>query len=611
MANSGTTVIYNGIELHNVVTRDFQQSLKYDDSGTDLVYHEFKVRVEGIMHVQDVPDCPAWIAGEGGFGPQEHLTHLWNQVNRLLAQPRGNFLMTVGGQELLKAVPSAVNKKDPDRDVDNGPKPSDVSVTHIAGDKVFRVAFSIAIAKVHCLSPGYTIGVLNNRWSISETMNDHFRVIRVIRGRLRLADSSVPAHFYKAMVVPGLEPGFRRTSIDYQVDKDGLTCDYQVSDQQVHTAAPWPATHISGTHTESTNDGVNYFAECNIRLEGPVNADKRDMMTQAYLIVDSKLLLRSRKFNNEYLIHQVAFVDHIGEIPAIEVRCRIQHMFGGNKKQGDQQTQREQLGNLYWERLGAPIELEALNGHEYKNTVNQTPALYGYDSHAEPTATRDPAAALFVMHCYLQSPCSNQHSIATVPPDEGEGDDKAGYTPQTYVTGYVAELPKNEDGDYYDQSNYDAMYLSARLTNRYFWHYCRAQLPIAAGAASESEDDQDTTVVANLARPQARREVRMISERVGQYPSFPKAMEQYTDGKIKGTLLRYWDKEEAPRLAPDGRKLIFTVESYYLYALNRPPRDDETTRVGVLPFSSVEQTAAAFTRNSLHDSRLALGEEVS
>ena len=601
MANSGTTVIYNGIELHNVVTRDFQQTLKYDDSGTDLLYHEFKIRVEGIMHVQDVPQCPTWIAGAGGSGPQSHVAHLWNQVNRMLAQPRGNFEMRIGSQQLLKAVPGAANKKDPDRDVDNGPKPSDVSVTHIAGDKVFRIAFTIVIAKVHCLTPFYSIGVLNNRWSVSETMDDHFRITRTIRGRLRLADSSVPAHFYKALVVPGLEPGFRRAAIEYQVDKDGLTCDYQVTDQQVHTAAPWPATHISGTHTESTNDGVNYLAECNIRLEGPVNADKRDMMTQAYRIVDAKLLISSHKMNQDYLVQQVAFVDHIGEIPAIEVRYRIQHVFG--------KAEREQLGNLYYERLGTPIELEALNGHEYKNTVSQTPALYGYDSHAGPDATRDPAAALFVMHCYLQSPCSNQHSIATVPPDEGEEKEDAGYTPTTHVSGeYVPELPKNEDGDYYHESGYEAMYLSARLTNRYYWQYCRAQLPIAASA---SEENEDTTVVANLARPQARREVRIIAERVGQYPSLPRATEQYTDGEIKGTLLRYWDKGEAPRLAPDGRKLIFTVEAYYLYALNRPPRDDESTRVGVLPFSSVEQTAAAFTRNSLHDSRLALGEEVS
>lgn len=143
-------------------------------------------------------------------------------------------------------------------------------------------------------------------------------------------------------MVPGLEPGFRRAAIEYQVDKDGLTCDYQVSDQQVHTVASWPATHISGTHTESTNDGVNYLAECNIRLEGPVNADKRDMMTQAYRIVDAKLLISSRKMNQDYLVQQVAFVDHIGEIPAIEVRYRIQHVFG--------KAEREQLGNLYYER---------------------------------------------------------------------------------------------------------------------------------------------------------------------------------------------------------------------------------------------------------------------
>ena len=597
----GTNVIYNGIELHNVITRDFQQTLKYDDSGTDLLYHEFKVRIEGIMHVQSVPNCPAWIAGEGGSGPTGHVAFLYDSVNRLLAQPRGVFEMTVGGKRILRAVPSALNKQDPDRDVDNGPKPSDVSVTHIAGDQVFRVAFTIVVAKVHCSSPGYTIGVLNNRWSVAESMDDHFRVTRSIRGRLRLADSGTPAHFYKALVVPGLETGFRRASIEYQVDKDGLTCDYQVVDQQVHTAAPWPATHISGTHTESTSDGVTFQAECAIRLEGPVNADKRLMLAQAMAIVDTKLGVGfGGQQGQDYLVLHAALIDHIGDIPAVEARYRIQHVWGENE--------REKLANLRSEVLGAPIELEALNGHQYKNTVSQTPALYGVNSHGAEGEVRDPAAALFVMHCYLQTPCDNNHAIARGEFEPDEESESAGYEPGTTVTGYEAELPKNEDGDYYHESTYEAMYLSARLMNRYFWQYSRAQLPIAASA---DDEDEDTSVVINLARPQARREVRFIAERVGEYPKLPKANDQYQDGEIKGTLLRYWDREEAPRLAADGRKLIYTMEAYYLYALNRPPKDDELTRVGVLPFSSVEQTAAAVQRNKLHDSRLNLGEELA
>lgn len=606
-----TTVTYNKIQLENVITRRFEQQLKYDESKTDLMYHEFRIEVEGICHIQGLPAAPAWIGGEYGQNTRDTAAAQFDGIQRQLSQPRQNFEMYIGSDLLLRAVPSniAANMQDPDRDVDNGPKPEGVSITHIAGNQVLRVSFGITIAKVLCVTPVKTYGVLNNRWSVGETMDDHFRVTRNIRGRIRLAQSTIPAHFYKTICIPALETGFRRANIEYTVDPDGLTCDYQVTDIQVHTAAPWPATHISGTHTESTNDGVNFYADCAIRLEGPPNADKRAMITQGIRVVEAKIgIITNPGMGDRYMLTQGAIIDHIGDVPAIEVRYQIRHQFDKT---------RELLANLRQDRIGKPLVLEALEGIEYKNTVSQTPAPYGYNSHGG-TEPRDPAIALFLMHCYLQSPCNDYHAIAGQSLQEGSDKEEPGYIPPTEVSGYIPDPPVSP-GDYYNKEAQASMYMAAEVESRYYFEYCRAHMPVASetfdtnggGESSESKTEV-STVVCNLSQPQCRREIRITAERVGRYPAMPRPVEEYTDGELKGYLLRYWDRAVAPRLAADGRKLLYTIQAYYLYALNRPPKGDEATRVGILPFTSIEVAKASLTRDTIWDEQadVSIGENV-
>jgi len=45
-----TSVSYNGIVLGNVFTREFEQTIQRDDSGTDKWFSRFRVTVEAVAN---------------------------------------------------------------------------------------------------------------------------------------------------------------------------------------------------------------------------------------------------------------------------------------------------------------------------------------------------------------------------------------------------------------------------------------------------------------------------------------------------------------------------------------------------------------------------------
>lgn len=581
-----TVVYYNAIELHNVVTRQWDQEVQYDDSGTDLVFARYKLRFDGILHVQAgagaLSTNPAWMAQIGGAGPAT-LAGMYQTVRRRLEQPRGDLEVVIGGTTVLRVKPAGSN--DPLEDRDNGPKPQGVSITQIAGSNLFRVSFTVHVALGEC-EQGAAGVVINNRWSVAESIDERFFTTRTIRGRLRLSSPRFAGESARPLIVPLLEAGFKRTRIEYTVAANGLDCEYVVEDRQVHTSSPYPAVKMSGTHTEATNDGVTHYADIAVRLEGSPEADKKLMLTQGMRVVMSRLNIPNFSgLNTDYMLEQAALVDHFGEQNMVEVRMRIRH-----QKENLDKT----LANIR-ANIGSPIELAALDGVAYDRRVSRLPATWGYDPHG---SARDPAAALLLLQCYLQSPCSQSHSIAQGDTefDEQTGDDTQG----TEITGTQApgQLPQT-DGDVIDETAKTNIYTLSRVESRYVTDQVRAALPIASDNANAA-----STAVVTLARGQCRRIVHVEAERVGAMPLIPAPVDTFEDGAIGGTLLRKTEMFCPPGLAADGATKLYRVETIYEYALTRPPEADESSRIGVLPHTGLTNDDTAVTRNDLYDDRL-------
>lgn len=584
----GTHVLYNGIHLYNVQTRQWDEEMVYDDSHTDLVRHLYHLRFETVVHDTVVSSSDP-IGVTEALGSDDTVANRYARLRALLAQPRSTLQISMDDPagnpiQILKAEPAGRGSYSIHYDVDNGPKPHDVSVIHIAGLKCWRVVFAIDVAKVECAANGMIPFILNNRWSIAEEMDADGFTTRNITGHLRLAVAeALIAQMqnvapWRSLCVPSLEYGFRRDRMEFAVSANGLDCDYRVTDRQIHTAAPWPATKMDLTHVEETGNGLTFTSECGVRLEGPPHVPKALLLARAVQCVDARLnfleAVGDKRVN--YIIESGRVVNHIGERNAVEVALRLA------RTPNDIPSF---VANLS-KKIAEPLKLPGFQGQPEQYSPQKSTPLhpYGYTPAGE---TR--VAVVALLACYLQSPCSPEHSIqqpqgpatqlVETPPA------KTGHKPGT---GYT--LPSGKDK--LSASTKQYMYSYCTMHSEYLNNDCRVALPKAWSPPEESEntsdsaDPPDTVMVFRLGSGICYRKIVFDAERVGAWPQIPEPVDVFQEAgsNLRGTRLRAHIIPHASTLSSAKDQLIYRVRGEYVYVLNRPPTKKDALSAGVLPF---------------------------
>src|SRR3990167_3238418 len=263
----GTNMTYNGVELRNVVTREFVQDPIRDDSNTDTIHHRFRIQVETVLN----PTLLAMANPRLGFllpgGGAPTAAAAMQSIHRLLSQDRGELLYDFSGLPVLHVTPSLSGAVT--ADANNGPRVFAVSMTHISPETI-NILFGVECAVVVCGQSGLH-PVLNNRWSSSDDINENFATTRTWRGKLRLRDAAVSAHVYRGIVVPPLPKGWRRKSMHFTAETNALELSYVVTDEEmVGQAVPSPATTMTCTHTKTMGAaGSVVDGRLTIRLDGP------------------------------------------------------------------------------------------------------------------------------------------------------------------------------------------------------------------------------------------------------------------------------------------------------------------------------------------------------
>jgi hypothetical protein len=601
-----TTIQYNGIELHNVSTKDWRQEIIYDASHTDKLYNKITIKVEGICHNQipftALSPGQRIISVDPGNNPSD-LQGMHNLIISQLGVPRGNFKMFLesanGIPEIVILEATGGIGNTPTVDVDNGPKPSNITISEIVSNKIYKVGFTIEVAVTFCNIDRYSPFVLNNRWSIGEAMDDNFFITRTIHGRLRMAYSSmnsgatVPGHAVKYLVMPPLEWGFRRDSINYISSENQYECEYTIIDKQVHKAAPWPATKMEITHSTGTSDGFTARAECNVRLEGPPWAQSILLMIRAIQVINLVLGIEDLEQAKDYLVEDANFTNHIGEKPVIEASKRISTIlkFKNSTEPSSIMTKLiMSCGDGEFTDAAGNMLLKPIPGYEgfiYDEGKSPIPHTYGYDPKG---GVRSPVN-LFIQHCYLQTPCSPAKGIdqANVQLDAGASG-TSGTLPK--VEGYQypsATLPEQTPSKY-SAATQEALYTYCAQENKYSDDSLKLQLPLA-GNASSSDPTQDTSKIIQLGPKQAQLEITCHFERVGKLPEIPAPDEEFSMGPVLGvdcTLLKKWESVFPPQLTNDGTKSIYRIDAHYVYALSRPISKDEYLWMGALPYVQYE-----------------------
>lgn len=588
-----TTLTYGPITLQNVLTKKFEQEAVYDESGTDLLYHKFTVRVVGYVHRHALtPNMPDAVAIE----PRSLVspTSDYLDIRALLLEPRWNLALTVGGTNLLYVIGATANPQQfaaaqNSRDLNNGPKPRFCEVTRIAGTSLLQVEFEIEACILECRNDLNYSNVLSNRFSVADSIDEDWYTTRTYRGRIRFKSLYPNAHNFRHWVIPPLQRGFKRQQVEVAASVDGLSLDYVVTDKEIYAACPFPGTTWEATQTVTTGEhAVQTISELVVSVKGPRTVAKRDLIATCAIITLTRLDLNAQRSLN-YILLGASVVDYLHE-NRVEMRARVQEI---SNLDADGQPLRQL--SIAVGRLGKPLDFSR-NGipDVYKNydpELSPVPPLYG-------TATW---TGLFI--CALQSPCDTEHGMPQLidkPPEKADEKPSGGlgnvfeYPPGTALDG----LGDSEVTNNISAETREAMYAHYKIDVEYAATSMRVALPIASPPATANDP---TCAVVQLGRPQARATVRVEAERIGQWPTMPATID-YVD--VNG-IPWYFDRDrvisKTPTLMADRKMRVYSIDQEFHYILARPLAAGESLSTGKLPFDTftVQQNLLPASKFSL------------
>ena len=624
-----TTIIYNGVTLRDCETQSFEQSVQFDESGTDVIGSKFTIRVAStLVAIHSAPqfgiDTPA------GLSAVERMV----DINSRLYEPRKDFWLLVDGGVTNEVGPAGsgvdgsllVATGIPDGamaahplsaqitstvarssviDVDNGPKPRAVRVEKIIGGRSIRVIFEIEVTRRLCLGnydlPPVGFGpvagdnrVLSNRWSLDESKDENWITTRTISGTLRVVNHAHWPHLMRFLVIPPLLAGYKRVRQKFTDDPTGLVLKYQIEDRQAHAAPPWPAVSWSAHHAETaTGNGLILSGEISVRLTGPPGVDKTQLIASAGKVATDRInglvpvWVGGKKQTQKTILKSASVVNVLNE-PSIELRIQAQYT-------DDLVTARALALRL--ERMGQP--LTTLTGTSEYEIENYDPRVWPVPL---PFDSPGPAGTFA---CYLQSPCSIWHGFPQgvlpgyiSPPTRPEVK-PANYPDQSEIENVPDPLPADETylRPKYENNPrdniYDFPYQFVELVQRHETKTGWAQMPLADTQGNKS-------LLAKLHGRVSRRVFTVTSTRDGRMPAVPLLIEEAIDQNMSREVLESFSYTiKSPELLADGSGRRFSVVSEYVYLLE----------TGVSNFAKLKGAVSQIDRLTPQDNWLDLSSE--
>lgn len=598
---SGETYItYGDITLRHCNTQSITQVPVLDPSGVDLLYWKFTVKVSGIVHGQSswcqwaIPTYPANPGGNSGAQAMIGL--------RIGLPPRKAFKMFVGrpvsgpdtSEELLRADPvsgSVAPTTLTNCDVKSGPLCTEFVITKISGGDIYNVDATFELHKVECSFNGQaeenTTGILSNRWSATDSIDQNRRLVRSYTGTLIFAANIYNPNMFRGILVPPLQSRMRRENITFTVSEDGLSMRYTFTDTQIAQSAPYPCSHWDLTLAHSAGLARIIRKEVSGLLVCPDDkGTAADLLALAWYLIGAKI--HDKTWNdpglqvNSALLESIAFSEHIGEKTSLSFSATFQV------------TQKTDFAADFDQKMVGYIGLPLRDALLPANAANYSPFQSDGGRFSEATGVERPyiqgavpLASMFLT--YLQSCCSDFHSLTnestTFPDDTNES---SRYQPTTSIPVYTSPTLPAEDTSYFTENAKTYAYTAWKMSSTIRNDQLKAAMPIAKQAVGTSGPPVDSTKVVKLSLPQARRIVRIEAERVGKWPEMPDletlagfSASDAGAGYAGPTqhLLEMKQLYALPVVAVTGQE-VFTVGIEATYALTRAPRSDEFIPVG-------------------------------
>lgn len=580
----GTWIRYGQVTMKNVMIRSWQQEPVYDDSDTDLRCMKHVISVSAhVVSTENYSDdaqrpqptnrLGTWIDSDNNASPDDEQSAVvhFNNVKGLLLQPRQYFRLDMGvpltgadtGTTMLEVQPMEPRAGYwTDYDLRNGPKPRSCTVTKVISDKVLAVDWTIEVNVLICneegQGPDRTSVVLTNRWSVEDDIDGNFATSRTISGRMTISNGNLTPHTFRGLVVPRLQPGFRRESMRFVSSKDGLELDYTIRDREIGYSAPKPATSWSLRHTESAGDGMMAKVACQVSLRSHRDVTHTDLILVAMRCVYVKCF--GDLNDNQVIVEDLQVTDYYGdEGHGVEASARVRRAPGGKRlKDGQLKAVR-----IITAELGKPITAQDLQPDDY----DRNRSFGGYDGddiHVEGRLTFQAAFAT-----YLQTPCDDNHAIGTSG-EQAVEEDRYDRGVVTIESATVDALPTEPETQLH-ASHLEYPYSVYRVESKYLTDDHTVGLPIAAQLPASSSTSTGgsgmgstkTQSFVMLAPPTSRRIMRIEAQRVGRQPSLPDMPREYAYqvGGVPAMAhrLNFVVTPQTPERSPNGGMVYTTL----------------------------------------------------
>lgn len=366
-------VYYNGVTLSRVLTKKWEETVKYDETGINALGSTITMSFEASIlddrvdntspGLRDdvwsdaVPDIiPTGSHGIDSGYPSAQAQISKDKLRRILRElqiPRRIFRIydDVTDTPIFEAYPNSPNDSNyynslsPQQlacvDTANGPKPTRVSVDQCLGG-YYRITFEIEINKIRCLggetgeadsNTKYAVAdgfKLSHRCWTEETIDDNFYSTRVTYGKITASstNASRTIHHYRPDGYPPLEVGFKRVSVKYSESQDGLSLNYVITDKQVRNSVPYPATSFSGTIQYTLINSVQETATLQLTLVGNPFVPRDVLLGLAVTTVMNKIdNITGQKGKGElrynHTIAKYDIVENMGDPPSFTITCVI------------------------------------------------------------------------------------------------------------------------------------------------------------------------------------------------------------------------------------------------------------------------------------------------
>lgn len=605
-----TTINYNGVILHNVLTDSIDQSVQLDPTGTDPIYVRTVASFTAILHMSgDTGYSGIGIHG-GLYGAKadDQVGEAYQRLIFPLMQPRRRFQMYIGDVCVfdvwpgMERIPSPLNTLPLEGhkiDVNNGPIPS-VQVVSVISANSIRIKFSVTAHIPYVDTPGAKnpYGISSFRFWIAENINcDDWTTTRVYHGRIRVfhLGYNVLEAFKQNLWCPALQIGFVRRAIVMTQSPNGLELEFTVEDKEVWAVPPAPATSWSGTHVMNASECLGTLqSTLDVTLHAPKYVAKGELMALAWKIVTKKLHYIAVVSEGQDYIKRAQWTDYLGD-NKVSASATVQHVSPYN-----------------------PIDDFCRPLNELKDG-----GFTGYDPGVAPLGYQTGSLPYWFM-AWLNDPFhvngwpapgvnvkvemkQERKGDKDPPPPPGKGlvIPSDGLSPSHTTAGMYNAYRMSSDYDV-DRGTIMLPFSKSSLASGGSPGGAPSGGP-GGGAAPATSGD--SAVALSMHNGFATRTVVIDAERIGTWPTLPKPV-AFTDGfGITHSVLSDHPHVSAPQLSADFTKTLYHVQYVLRYGLSRiPDYSKGEFSAGILPYRTAAGAVyLAIPGGAFDDPRTILG----